>query len=81
MSHVDDYQEFVNTEKQAKNLASLVMMILTALLLISYLVVPNELFGLPADTLKIIIITGASIFFVGSIYVRFLHVSRVENEY
>jgi hypothetical protein len=81
MPHLDNYQEFVDTEKQAKGLASLAMMIMTVMFLITYLIIKDDFFGLSQQTLKLILLVGASVLFVGSIYVRFVHVTRVEHEY
>ena len=81
MAEIDDYQKYLDSEKTAKNLASLVMMILSVFLFITYTIVPQTFFGITAHTLKIILISAGIVLMVGGLYVRFIHITDYQSEY
>jgi Na+/proline symporter len=81
MPDLDDYQNYVDTEKTMKNLASLIMLVIAAFMLIAYTKVPDEFFGLPSQTVKLVIMCSGIVVFLGGLYVRFIHISDYENEF
>jgi len=81
MAEIDDYQKYLDAEKTAKNLASLVMLIIAVLLFIAYSIVPMQFFGITHTTLRIIIVCSGIVLLVGGLYVRFIHITDYQNEY
>lgn len=81
MAEIDDYQKYLDVEKTAKNLASLIMMIISVFLFIAYTIVPEQFFGISQQTLQIIIISSGIIILAGGLYVRFIHIADYQTEY
>jgi len=81
MGEIDEYQKYLDSEKTAKNLASLVMMIIAVFLFIAYTIVPAQFFGITHKTLQIIIICSGIVLLIGGLYVRFVHITDYQSEY
>lgn len=81
MGEIDEYKKYLDAEKTAKNLASIIMMIISIFLFIAFTIVPENFFGLSEQTLKIIIVSAGIVLMLGGIYVRFIHIAEYQTEY
>ncbi|HLP79056.1 MAG TPA: hypothetical protein VK158_00315 [Acidobacteriota bacterium] len=81
MSELTEYKDLIDSEKVAKNFGSVMMLALSTAFFIAYTVAPDQMFGVPKETLRGVFLITSSILLLGGIYVRFMHVNEYENEY